>query len=183
MSSSWKLESSQTIDAPGSMLSATSVRATPTLPATSTRRPAARRIAPRSAVVARPDRPEELGRRRLAVRPRDADERVAGEKPVAELDLAPDGDAPCARGGHEGRLARHTRALYHELDTLQQRLLLVPESHFDACRGKPPGVGGRGAVGRDDLHPAPRESERRGPPRAREPEYEGTPRQPVVHGG
>ena len=50
-SSSWKLESSQTTQAWGSIPSAASVRARPTLPATSTGRPAARMIAPSSSVV------------------------------------------------------------------------------------------------------------------------------------
>src|SRR5581483_9909668 len=50
-SSSWKLESSQTTLTPGAIASATVVRGRPTLPATSTSRPAARKIAPRSSVV------------------------------------------------------------------------------------------------------------------------------------
>ena len=51
------------------------------------------------------DRAEQLGRRRLAVRPRDADRaRRRREQPVAELDLAPERDAARARAGDERRL-------------------------------------------------------------------------------
>ena len=50
-SSSWKLESSHTIHEPSAAVSAASVSARPTLPATSTGRAAERRIAPSSSVV------------------------------------------------------------------------------------------------------------------------------------
>src|SRR5579862_2109909 len=51
MSSSWKLDSSQTTAVSGPLDSATSVSGRPTFPATATSRPAARKIAPRSSVV------------------------------------------------------------------------------------------------------------------------------------
>ena len=65
-SSSWKLESSQTTRSSGPSRPSSAQRGRPTLPATATGRPAARTIAP-----------DQLGRRRLAVRPGDADGRLA----------------------------------------------------------------------------------------------------------
>ena len=50
-SSSWKLEASQTTVAPGSALPTRSASGRPTLPATSTGRPAARQMAPSSSTV------------------------------------------------------------------------------------------------------------------------------------
>ena len=44
--------------------------------------------------------------------------------------------------------------------------------HFDARRGKPPGVDLGVAVGAEDLHPAPREGERGRLARPREPDDE-----------
>ena len=122
---------------------------------------------------------EQLGRRRLAVRAGDADQRVPVQEPVAELDLTPDRHTARACGRGERRGTRNPRALDHELDTVQQRFLLVPEHDFDARVGKPPGVGLGRAVDRDDLDPARGERERSRPPRAREPEHERPPRQPA----
>ncbi len=57
-----------------------------------------------------PDRAEQLGRRRLAVRAGHRDERALDEPP-AELELAVDRHAAPARLGDHRRLARHARAL------------------------------------------------------------------------
>ena len=73
------------------------------------------------------DRAEQLGRRRLPVRAGDADQvRAGGQQPIAELDLAPDGDAARAGAGDERRLGRYARALDHQFHPLEQRLLLSP---------------------------------------------------------
>ena len=84
-SSSWNDESSHTTHASGEAAPTSDVSGRPTLPATSTGRPAGAE-----------DRAEQLGRRRLAVRAGDAEDRVR-EEPRAELDLAPHGDAARAR--------------------------------------------------------------------------------------
>ena len=47
------------------------------------------------------DVPEQLARRRLPLRPGDGEERVVGQEPERELDLAPDGDAVRAGSLHE----------------------------------------------------------------------------------
>ena len=94
MSSSWNDESSQTIHASGGAEPTSDVSGRPTFPATSTSLPAARKT------VA-----EELRRGRLAVRTRDAENRVRKE-PRAELDLAPDGHAARPRALDEHRLTR-----------------------------------------------------------------------------
>ena len=129
------------------------------------------------------DRAEQLGRRGLAVRARDADERVSGQEAVAELDFAPDRDRAGTRSRSERRLRRHAGALDHELDTLQQRLLLGPEADFDTAAGKPPGVHRGRTVGGDDRHAPPGERQRGGAARAGEPEHECAPRQPRLGRG
>ena len=108
------------------------------------------------------DRAEELDGRRLPVRPRDADEPRVGEKPVAELDLAPDGDLPFARGAHEGVLLGHPGALDDELDAIECRWVVVVSE---------PAIDGR--YGDASL----RERRRGRPARAREPEDEHARRQ------
>ena len=55
---------------------------------------------------------EQLGRRRLAVRPGDRDDLV-GQQAPAELELAEHREAAGARGGDDRRLARHPGALAH----------------------------------------------------------------------
>ena len=146
------------------------VSARPTFPATSTRRPAARE-----------DRAEQLGRRRLPVRARDADQRVAGEQPVAELDLAPDRDAARTRSRGERRRSRHARALDDELDTLEQRLLLRSETNFDAgrrraCPRRRPASGRPRRPRRRAARARVRPPGRSGRARARAPAAAATPR-------
>ena len=139
-SSSWKLESSQTIHS-----SAGDV---------------ADELAERGADVpggaGAEHRAEQLGRRRLAVRAGDADDRVR-EQSRRQLDLAPDGDPALARRHDERRLARHARALDQHLDAVEQGEILVVAER---------------PVGRDDLGAARLERGLRGPARAREPEHE-----------
>ena len=128
MSSSWKLESSQTIQASG-FGSTTVVSGRPTFPATSTGRPAARKIAPRSSVVVV-----------LPFVPGHAEDRVAGKEPVAELDLAPDWHGTLARGGDERRLRRNPGAFHEQVHAVEERGVVRAESDFDARRAKPPRV-------------------------------------------
>src|SRR5439155_15372285 len=64
-------------------------------------------------------RAEELGRRRLPVRPRDTGEPHAQE-PVAELDLGPDRDSALARRRDERILARNARRLDEYVGPLEQ---------------------------------------------------------------
>ena len=111
MSSSWKLESSQTIHSSGSTSPTSSLSAVPTFPAV--RAPS---IAPSSSVVVVfpfvPVTPT-IG----FCRQRDG-----------ELDLAPDRDPALARGDDERRLAGHARALDEHVDAVEQREVgVVPE--------------------------------------------------------
>ena len=159
MSSSWKLETSQTTTSPGSILPV--------------------EVAQRTADVAGHRRAEhhaeQLARRRLPVRPGDADDRVR-EQPRAELDLAPDGNPAGARSRDERRLAGHSRALDQCLDAVEQTLLLGPEMEFDAGLGKPAHVDVRRRIDSDHLLPASPEREGRRLPRARQAQDESTSR-------
>jgi hypothetical protein len=79
------------------------------------------------------DRAEELGRRRLPVRARDADDRPLGVEPVAELDLAPDRNLTLPRGADESPLAGNAGALDEHLDAVEQpQVVLVPEQPVGA---------------------------------------------------
>ena len=69
-------------------------------------------------------RAEQLGRRRLAVRARHADDRVR-EQPRRQLDLAPDGDPTLARRHDERRFARNAGALDQHVDAVEQGEILV----------------------------------------------------------
>ena len=74
------------------------------------------------------DLAEQLGRRRLALRAGDADERTRREQAPAELDLRPDRDAASSRLDDERPLARHARVLDDELDAVEQpQIVLVAE--------------------------------------------------------
>ena len=64
---------------------------------------------------------EQRGRRRLAVRPGDADDRVR-EQAGSELDLGDDGDAELTRSHNRRRLGRDAGALDDELDTEEERV-------------------------------------------------------------
>jgi hypothetical protein len=120
------------------------------------------------------DLAQELARRRLAVRPGDAQQRV-GEDPEAQLDLAPHRDVPGARGGHEGYLARDTGALDQQVHVVDERGILRAQDDFDTVLAKPPGVELVVAVDADDVHPAAGERERRRLARAGEAEDQGSP--------
>jgi hypothetical protein len=114
------------------------------------------------------DRAEELGGRRLAVGAGDPDELRAAEEPVAELDLAPDGDAAAARFDDERVLARDAGALDEEADAVEEReVVIVPEL----------------AVGADDIDAAGFERIRRRRAGARQPEYEDSLRDARLVGG
>ena len=112
-------------------------------------------------------RSEQLDRRRLSVRARDADEPRAGEESVAELNLAPDRDLARAGGLDERVLAGHARALDYELDPLEGSGIFVVSQ---------PPIGGR------HRDAATRERSRSGPTRAREPEHERSRGQLDAHG-
>ena len=118
------------------------------------------------------DLAQELAGRRLAVRPGDPEERVRQEA-RAELDLAPDGHAPRARGGHEGYLARDTGALDQQVHVVDERGVLRAQDDFDAVLAKPPGVQLVVPVDADDPDAAARERERRSLARAGQAEDEG----------
>ena len=125
------------------------------------------------------DRPQQFAGRRLPVRSGDADERVA-QKPEAELDLAPHGDAAGARSGRQRRLSRHTRALDEQVDSLEQTFLLRPGVDFDTGFGKPPGVDRRRPVDGDRRDATACECERCRLTRSRETDDECASRQ--LHG-
>jgi hypothetical protein len=115
---------------------------------------------------------EQLTRRRLAVRAGDRDDLDALKEPVAELELAPHRHATRPRGPHGWRLARHARALDHELDGLQHVLVLGAQPDFDTRFGKPPHVEVVPAIRSDHAHPAARKRKRRRLPRASEADDE-----------
>ena len=161
MSSSWKLDSSHTIQASSATAPSRPVSGRPTFPATATGRPAARKISPRSShVVVLPFVP---------VTPSSG----LRQEARAELDLAPDGHAASPRGGHEGYLARDTGALDQQVHVVDERGVLRAQDDFDAVLAKPPGVQLGVPVHADDPHPAARERERRGLARAGQAEDEG----------
>ena len=101
-------------------------------------------------------RAEQLSRRRLPVRPGDAEDRIR-EQPRRQLDLAPDGDSARARGGHERRLAGDSWALDEHVDAVEQGEILVVAER---------------PVRRHDLGTTRLERGLRGPARARQPENE-----------
>jgi len=111
-------------------------------------------------------RAEETHRGGLPFRPRDAQQGIPGQEPVAELDLAPDRDSAGARGRDGRRPARHTWALHDHVHVLQQVLLLGPEQDFDTGLGKPAGIQVGPPVCRAHLLSAPREGQRCGLPGA-----------------
>ncbi len=156
MSSSWKLESSQTTQDSSCDL-ADELRQRP--PDVAGDRRAEHRA-------------EQLARRRLPVRPGDAENRVR-EQSRAELDLAPDGHPALARGGDEGCLRRHPGALDQDVHSLQQRCLLGSEVDFDAGRFEPPDVDVLGTVDGDDAIASSGERQGGCLPRPREAEDEG----------
>ena len=152
MSSSWKLDSSQTIQRPSS---SSSVSARPMFPATG-----APSISPRSAVV--------VVFPFVPVTPRIG---VESSRPPSSISLQtgmPRSRAAVTRGAS----GRHPRALDQDVDSLQQRGLLGSEVDFDAGLGEPAGIGLRGAVHGHDAIAPPRERQRRRPAGPRQPEHE-----------
>ena len=117
------------------------------------------------------DLAEQLGRRRLAVRAGDAQDRIA-EQPRAELDLAPHGNAMLARSGDDRRLRRNPGAFHEHVHGLDQRGVVRAESHFYALGAKPPRVQLLVAVDRGDRHAAPDQREGGRLPGAGEPHDE-----------
>ena len=152
MSSSWKLESSQT------------TRRRPADGRRRDRRAGARRCRrPPPGARSAEDGAEQLARRRLPVRAGDPEHRLR-EEPRAELDLAPDGDAAARAPRARAATPRVPRALDDELDGVEQRLLLLSEANFDAVGAKPARVQLWGPVDADDY--ARLAARGRGPPPA-----------------
>ncbi len=139
----------------------------------STRLDGAVELAERAADVPRDrrleHRPEPLARRGLAVRAGHGDEWVV-EEAGAELQLAPDLEAPRLGRRHERRRPGYSGALHQQVHSVQHGLLLAPEAEFDAGGRKPLGVRARRAVDADHLDPPARERERGRAAGAREPE-------------
>ena len=94
--------------------------AMPTLPATATGSPASRWTWP-----------IQLGRRRLAVRPRHRDE-VVRQHPPGQLQLSHQRDPARARRLHDRRRVRNAWALDERPDAVEQMIALVIQVHFDA---------------------------------------------------
>ena len=120
VSSSWKLEHSQTTVASGSRSPASEASGVPTLPG-DRHRPAGRAV----------DVADQLGRRRLAVGPGDGAEGVR-ERAPGELELAGHLDAALPRALDHGRLAGHAGALDHGLHLAEQLCSVHVQADFDA---------------------------------------------------
>ena len=160
MSSSWKLESSQTIHVSSEIEPSRPVSGRPDVAGHGHR------------TAGGPEHfAQELARRRLAVRSGDPEQRIR-EDPGAELDLAPDGDSARARGGNEGGLARNAGALDQQVHVVDEHGVLRAQDDFDAALAKPPGVELAVSVDADDAHSTPDQCERRRLARAREAEDE-----------
>ena len=156
-SSSWKLESSHTTDSPDERFPSSPQSGRPTLPQTATGRPAAE------------DGPEQLGRRRLAVRPRDGHGRLC-DQTRAELDLAPHGHAELARARDERRLARYPGAPDQHLHAFHQRDVRIrAEDNFDAGLAKPAHVCIQPAVDPEHADTPARQRERAASPERASP--------------
>src|SRR4029078_13050550 len=82
------------------------------------------------------DLTEELARRRLAVRPGDAEDRVV-EKAEPQLDLAPDGQHTLSPSGHERGRRRYTWAFHEQVHAVEKLGVVRAEDDFDACLAKP----------------------------------------------
>src|SRR6185312_77995 len=129
------------------------------------------------------DRAEQLGRRRLPVRAGHADQaRARREQPVAELDLAPDGEVARPRTRDQRRFGRYARTLDDEFHPFEQRLLLRSESEFDAEVAEPAGIGVWRTISRDHLNAAPGERGGCRQPGPCEPDDEHPARQPCLLG-
>ena len=139
-------------------------RAGTTRARTRSRRPPARRPRERRADVPRhgdrptcraEDRAEQLRRRRLAVRARDADERTRREQAPAELDLGPHGDAALARRDDERTLSGDAGRLHEQVDAVaaaprSSSLVAVDADDLVAARFER--RGGRYARAREAVH-------------------------------
>ena len=162
MSSSWKLESSQTIQASAASAPSSPVSGRPTFPATATGR-----------LGGAEDRAEELARRRLPVRAGDADERVgrgaASRARSRSRSCRPRARAAATRGASLG-----TPGLLTSRSTSSRSAgSSAPRTTSTPCCAKPPGVELLVPVDADDADAPPCERERRGLARAGEAEDEG----------
>ena len=73
------------------------------------------------------------GRRRLAVRARDPDDRARAQA-EKEFDLARDPNAARARLLQQFRVPRHARTRVHDVDAVEHRGVMAAESVFDSLR-------------------------------------------------
>ena len=166
MSSSWKLESSQTTQA--------SSPRTPSRPESGRPDVAGDRNAlPRGAE----DRAEQLARGGLPVRPGHAQDRVR-EEAETKLDLAPDRQPTLARGGREGGRRRNSWAFHEQVHAVEKLGVVRAEDDFDTRLAKPPRVDVLALVDADDGDTPPCQRERRRLSRAGQAENERSVRKP-----
>ena len=110
MSSSWKLDSSQTTHASGAMTPSSAAERPPDV--------AGDRDRPAGGAE---DRSEELARRRLAVRPGHPEHGLARQEPRAELDLAPDGSPRARAASTRGASLGTPGALHDVVHAVEER--------------------------------------------------------------
>ena len=125
LSSSWKLEHSQTMVASRSTSPTSRESGVPTLPATATGSPAV-------AVEV----PEQLHRGRLAVGPGHREEAV-GKRPPGELELSDHVDPALQGGGDHRRLPRNPRALDNCPHSVEKCQSIRIQNNFDTHSRKP----------------------------------------------
>jgi hypothetical protein len=100
---------------------------------------------------------------------------------VAELNLAPDGQATLSRSGHEGRFRRDAGAFNEQVHAVEELGIVRAEDDFDACGAKPPPVEVLPAVDADDRDPTACKRERRRLARAGEAENQDSRERKRVH--
>ena len=116
-----------------------------------------------------PQVPEELGHGRLAVGPGDRHEPVR-EQPPGELELAEHGDAPFARRRDDRRLRGHPGALDQTAGTGKQADPVRAEPHLHPRRTELLGALRRARIAPRDPLPALGQQPRDGASRASEPD-------------
>ena len=164
LSSSWKLEHSQTTVASGSIpSSASDASGVPTLPATATGSPG------RPVEVA-----DQLGRRRLAVGAGDRAEAVRDQAP-GELELAGHLDPALARRGDHRGVLGHAGALHHGAHVVEKLRSVHVQADFDACVAQPCRLVRRARIDAQHALAARGQQARHGGPRARQPDDQKRP--------
>ena len=165
-SSSWKLESSHTIQAPSPSAPSSPVSGRPTFPATATSLPAARKMSPSSSlVVVLPFVP---------VTPRIGLARSRKPSSTSLQTVTPRSRAAAAKGSRR----RYAWAFHKQVHAVEKLGVVRAEDDFDTCLAKPPRVDVLPPVDPDDVHASPRQRERRRLARAGEAEDERFVRKP-----